>query len=130
LFKCKAFSSKVHRNTETVILEFFCFSPCRVGFWKRRNIFPQPIWPIQPCMHVQVCPCSWAVGISKEIWIQTYFVCFVLCPNIGKLLRSRGCLVSTDLGSQLVTVDSMECFHNSPFGRHGTRLACQLFSCT
>jgi len=41
--------------------------------------------------------CSWSIGISKKIWIQTYF---------GP-----------------VTVDSVEIFRHFAFWRHGTRLA-------
>jgi len=45
---------------------------------------------------MHICPNSWAVGISKKIWIQTYFV-----P---------------------VTVDSVLDFHHLAIWSHGTKL--------
>ena len=42
-----------------------------MGFKKRRKFFPGPILIIK--LFVHSCLCSWAVGISKKIWIQTYF---------------------------------------------------------
>ena len=46
---------------------------------------------------MHICPCWWALGISKKMWIQTY--------------------------SELVTVDSVEISHHFVFWHHGTRLA-------
>ena len=50
--------------------------------------------PMSP--HKHISPCSRTVGISKKIWIETYF--------------------------KPVTVDSVEVFRHFAFWRHGTRL--------
>jgi len=42
-----------------------------MGFYKRRNFFPRHLLLINPRMHI--CPCSWALGICKNIGIRTYF---------------------------------------------------------
>ena len=47
--------------------------------------------------HKHISPCSRTVGISKKIWIETYF--------------------------KPVTVDSLKIFHHFAFWSHGTRLA-------
>ena len=91
----KAVSSKVRRNTKSLFSIFLVLGPTRVGFQRCRNFFPELILPIKPRMHIW--PCSWAVGISKKIWIQI---------EIGP-----------------VTVDSVEAFRYFAFWRHGTRFA-------
>jgi len=50
--------------------EFFCST-----LWDFRNArtFSQNMFNPQSHVCIFICPCSWAVGISKKIWIQTYF---------------------------------------------------------
>jgi len=74
---------------------FSGFLVSHVEFWKGRNFSAEIVSPIKPRMHI--CPCLWAVGISKKIWIQSYF--------------------------EPVTVDSVEIFHHFAFWRHGSKLA-------
>ena len=83
------------RNTETVILRIFLlfalprwdfrnvetfsknFDCCCFYYFLRNSLVAllealfDRILPIKPRMHM--CPYSWVVGISKKIWIQTYF---------------------------------------------------------
>jgi len=42
-----------------------------VGFRIRRNFFQRHILRINPYIHI--CPCSWALGICKNIGTRTYF---------------------------------------------------------
>jgi len=42
--KSKAVSSKVHRNTETVILEFSCFSPLYLWDLRKAGTFSQTLF--------------------------------------------------------------------------------------
>jgi len=91
-FKSKAVILKVHRNTETVILEFSCFPS---GILERQELFPRNYFAHKPRM--RICPCPWAVGISKKNWNQTYF--------------------------DLMTVDSAEILHHFAFWHHGSKLA-------
>jgi len=51
---------------------FSGFFAARVRFLRRRNFFPWHILPINPYMHI--CPCSWALGICKNIGVHTYFI--------------------------------------------------------
>jgi len=62
---------------------------------KRSNFCPEHTLPIKPLMHI--CPCSWAIEMSKKTWIQAF------------------------LGP--VTFDSEEGFHHFTFWRHGSRFA-------
>ena len=74
---------------------FLVFGSSIAGFRERRNFSPELISSIRPRMNI--CPCSWTVGISKKIWIQTHF--------------------------GLVMIDSEEVFRHFAFWRHGSRLA-------
>jgi len=47
------------------------FLVCHVGFWKGSNFSPEIILPIKPLRHI--CPCPWAVEISKKIWFSDLF---------------------------------------------------------
>jgi len=89
------FESKVFNSKMVFFSVFSCFCLSILGFWKRRNFSPKRILPIKPIIYV--CPCSRTVGMSKKIWIQTYF------------------------GS--VTVYSEEVLRHFAFWRHGSRLA-------
>jgi len=51
-----------------------------VGFQKCRNFFPRHILLINAYMHI--CPCSWALGICKNIEIRTYFA-LVTAESMG-----------------------------------------------
>jgi len=93
--KVKRLVRKCIGTRKRVFSVFSCFWLSIVGFWKRRNFSPELILPIKPPMHI--CPCSRTVGISKKIWMQTYF--------------------------GLVKVDSEEVFCHFAFWRHGSRLA-------
>jgi len=58
----------VDRNTETVILGFFCSTG---GILETQALFPKANLHINPYLHI--CPLSWALGIFKNIGIRTYF---------------------------------------------------------
>jgi len=70
LFKSKAVSCKVHRNTETVIIRFFC-CPGRISEMQNFFLNLRHISLIKP--YVDSCACSWALGICKNMEIRTYF---------------------------------------------------------
>jgi len=93
--KVKQLVRKSIWTRKRVFSAFSCFLASIAGFWKRRNFSPEFILPIKPLMHI--CPCSRTVGISKKVWIQTYF---------GP-----------------VTVESEEIFRHFVFWRQGSRLA-------
>jgi len=68
LFKSKAVSCQVDKNTGTDILRFFC---CPGGILETRKLFLWHILLKTPYIHI--CPCSWALGIYKTVGIRTYF---------------------------------------------------------
>ena len=82
----------MHGHTEAVILRVFA-DP--YGIFETQELFPRTYLTHKPRMRIG--PSSRAVGISKKIWIQTYF--------------------------ESVTVDSVKVFRHFVFWRHGMRLA-------
>jgi len=59
---------------------FSGFWTARVWFWKRKNFFP--MHNLLKNQYVHICPCSWALGICKNIGIRTYFAS-VTAESVG-----------------------------------------------
>jgi len=80
LFKSKAVSCQVDKNTGTDILRFFC---CPGGILETRKLFLWHILLKTPYIHI--CPCSWALGIQGHwdldlFWFGDGRICAVFQP--------------------------------------------------
>ena len=93
--KVKLLVRKCIRTRKRVFSVFSCCWLFNCGILETRKFSRELILPITLIMHI--CLCSRTVGITKKIWIRTYFV-----P---------------------VTGDSEEGFRHFAFWRHGSRLA-------